>query len=108
MIVGPDGQDLTARPRVDEALVKALARAHRWCRRLASGQVASVSDLATEAGRTKAYIRQILRLAFLAPDLVDAILRGEQPLRLTLATMLETDIPLAWNEQCRLLGFPSR
>ena len=108
MIVGPDGQDLTARPRVDEALVKALARAHRWCRLLASGQVASVSDLATEAGCTKAYIRQILRLAFLAPDLVDAILRGEQPRRLTLATMLETDIPLAWNEQRRLLGFPSR
>lgn len=106
VIVGPDGRELVDRPHIDEALVKALARAHRWCQHLASGRVPSVADLASEAGCTKTYISQILRLAFLSTAIVEAILRGEQPRRLTLTNLLAIEIPLAWNEQHRLFGLP--
>ena len=48
--------------------------------------------------------RRILRLAFLAPDLQQAILEGRQPKTLTLAHLIESDIPLLWSEQRRLIA----
>ena len=51
--------------------------------------------------------RRILRLAFLAPDLQRAILEGRQPRDLTLAHLIEGDIPLLWSEQRRLFAAQS-
>ncbi|HVJ70910.1 MAG TPA: hypothetical protein VM531_05270, partial [Sphingomicrobium sp.] len=49
---------------------------------------------------------QLLRIAFLAPDILGAIMEGRQPPGLTGRRLLRaTDIPLDWNEQRRLLGF---
>ncbi len=104
MIVGPDGRELLERPQVDDTLMKALVRAHRWCRQLTSGEVASVAALAEAAGCTPAYVTQLLSLAFLAPDIVEMILRGAQPKRLTLAALLAAKLPLSWREQRRVLG----
>jgi len=104
VIVGPDGRELREQPQVDDTLMKALARAHRWCRQLASGEVASVAALAETAGCTPAYVTQLLSLAFLAPDIVELILRGAQPKRLTLAALLAAKLPLSWREQRRVLG----
>jgi len=44
----------------------------------------------------------MLRLAFLAPDLQRAILEGRQPRGMTLARLIEIDIPHLWSEQRRL------
>jgi hypothetical protein len=40
----------------------------------------------------------ILRLTFLAPDIVTAILNGRQPRTLQLVDMLE-DVPAEWDKQ---------
>jgi hypothetical protein len=50
--------------------------------------------------------RRMLRLAFLAPDLQHAILEGLQPREITLARLIDSDIPLLWSEQRRLLAIP--
>ena len=51
------------------------------------------------------YDRNILRLAFLAPDIQRAILDGRQPIQLNLEALKKTAIPLAWSEQRKVLGF---
>jgi hypothetical protein len=84
----------------DETLIKALIRAHRWRRRIESGQAKSITDLAEREGVTVAYVCRLLPLTCLAPDLVEAILDGRQPKGLKLAEMLGNG-PLSWEEQRR-------
>ena len=85
-------------------MVKALVRAHRWRRRIESGQAKSVSDLAEQEGVTDAYVCRLLPLTYLAPDIVEAVLDGRQPKGLRLAEMLGNG-PLSWNDQRERLGF---
>jgi hypothetical protein len=53
-------------------------RAHRWRRQIESGQANSITDLAQQEGVTDAYVRRLLPLTCLAPDLLEAILNGRQ------------------------------
>jgi hypothetical protein len=76
----------------------ATVRAHRWRRRIESGQAKSVTDLAEQEGVTDAYLCRLLPLTCLAPDIVEAILDGRQPKGLRLADVLGNG-PLAWNAQ---------
>jgi ParB-like chromosome segregation protein Spo0J len=81
-----------------EALVVALARAHRWQRLLDDGKFKSVSDLAREIGLDVSFAARLLRLTLLAPNIVEAILMGEEPSGLSL-TMLTKQQPVVWEEQ---------
>jgi hypothetical protein len=85
-------------------MVKALVRAHRWRRRIESGQARSITDLAEQEGVTGAYVCRLLPLTCLAPDIVEAILDGRQPKGLRLAEMLGNG-PLSWEAQRRAFGF---
>ena len=61
----------------------------------------------TESRRDRPDVGRRIRLAFLAPDVVAAIVAGEQPKTLTIGALLrDQDIPPAWVEQRRLFGFP--
>ncbi len=53
---------------------------------------------------TERYVSRIMRLAFLAPDIVEAKLDGYQPADLELERLMK-GIPVSWNEQRRALGF---
>ena len=73
MIMTPKGVAAPARkPNRDETLVKALVRAHRWRRRIESGQAKSITDLAEHESVTVAYVCRILPLTCLARDIVEA------------------------------------
>jgi hypothetical protein len=99
LIMTPEGAAVPApKPRRDETLIKALVRAHRWRRRIESGQAKSITDLAGQEGVTDAYVGRLLPLTCLAPDIVEAILDGRQPKGLRLAEMLGNG-PLPWGEQ---------
>jgi hypothetical protein len=63
----------------DPILLKEIRRAHRCFEALVSGQVHSVAELATVEGISDRYVSSLLPLAFLAPDIVDAIAAGRQP-----------------------------
>ena len=104
LIVTPEGSAVPMpKPRRDETLIKALLRAHRWRRRIESGQAKSITDLAEQENVTVAYVCRLLPLTCLAPDIVEAILDGRQPKGLRLAEMLGKG-PLAWEEQRVSLG----
>jgi hypothetical protein len=99
LIMTPEGAaEPPPKPRRDDTLVKALVRAHRWRRRIESGQAKSITDLAEQEGVTDAYVCRLLPLTCLAPDIVEAILDGRQPKGLRLAEMLGNG-PVAWEEQ---------
>jgi hypothetical protein len=99
LIMTPEGATMQAlKPRRDDTLIKALVRAHRWRRRIESGQAKSITDLAEQEGLTDAYVCRLLPLTCLAPDIVEAILDGRQPKDLRLAEMLGNG-PETWEEQ---------
>ena len=106
LVVSPDGVPAWAgsRSRLDDTLVKALARAFRWRKLLETGVHGTVDEIARAEGINDSYVSRILRLTLLAPDIVEAILDGRQPTALTLARLMKP-IPAAWEEQrARLLG----
>ena len=90
------------RPRVDNTMVKAIARAHRWKRLMESGRFASVTELAEAEKINQSYLCRVLRLTLLAPDIVEAILDGRQPAALQMDALLKP-MPLEWAEQRRTL-----
>jgi hypothetical protein len=99
-IVAPDGTELApaTRPQPDGTLLKALARAWRWQRMLDEGVYASVSDIGDAENISKSYVSRILRLALLAPDIIEAILAGRADQSLMLER-LERPLPMDWKEQ---------
>ena len=104
LIMTPEGAAVpTPKPRRDETLVKALVRAHRWRRKIESGQAKSITDLAEQEGVTDAYVCRLLPLSCLAPDIVEAILDGRQPKGLRLGEMLGNG-PLTWTAQRESVG----
>jgi hypothetical protein len=82
-VVAPDGRQIvpTSQPRPDGTLVKALARAWRSQRLLEGGVYASVSEIGDAENISKSYVSRILRLALLAPDIIEAILAGRRTSR---------------------------
>jgi hypothetical protein len=98
MVVTPDGAAWAPRPRVDNAMVKALARAFRWQRMFESGRYANLTELAAAEKVTLPYLTSILQFAHLAPDLVEMLLDGRQPAGLTLREVL-SNLPIEWAEQ---------
>ena len=90
------------RTQADPALVKALARAHRWKRLLEDGQYASLTELASKERIDRGYLGRVLLLTLLVPDIVEMILNGRQPPAITLPRLLKAS-PMAWSEQRQLL-----
>jgi hypothetical protein len=90
LVVTPAGGVPGATPactRADPALVKALARAHRWKRLLESGRYGSLAKLAAAEKIDRSYLARTLRLTLLAPDIVEAILDGRQAWSLALPAL---------------------
>ena len=90
----------------DPILVKTIARAHAWSEELLSGRAISMAKIASHSDVSDSYVRKLLPLAFLAPDIVSAILAGKQPSHLTTQMLIyQIDIPLDWQQQKQALGF---
>jgi hypothetical protein len=90
--------------RCDPALIKAIARGRAWFEELATGHARSLQVLAKRDGISRRYIRRLVGLAFLSPQLVEAILQGRQSVALTATRLTELDLPLDWTEQHKLLA----
>jgi site-specific DNA recombinase len=90
--------------RCDPALMKAIARGRGWFEELATGRARSLQELAKRDGITRRYIRRLVDLAFVSPQLVDSILQGRQPVALTATRLTQLDLPLDWTEQHTLLA----
>lgn len=95
--------------QVDQGLIKALLRAHDWWARIRNGTVSGPAAIAAIDGVQSSYVSRLLPLAFLAPDITEAILDGKAPVDLTLDWLTkQLELPIEWDAQRRLLGFPRR
>ncbi|MBE9554681.1 MAG: recombinase family protein [Proteobacteria bacterium] len=93
-------------PAPDPKLILAVAQGRKWFAEIKQGNVRSVRDLAKRRGVDQGDVSRVLPLALLAPDIVDAILAGRQPIELTVSRLKRIgDLPVSWAEQRRLLGF---
>lgn len=90
----------------DPTLCRSVAQARLWFDRLVSGEVETVRAIAQRERLQECDVSRRLRLAFLAPDIVKAILDGRHPVELTSETLkrLQT-LPTDWQAQRSLLGF---
>ncbi len=95
----PDGA--SSQRKMDNTLVKALARAFRWKRMLEAGEFTTIAELAEREGIAPSYMTRVLRLTLLAPDIVDAILDGLLGPDVTLARLL-APFPAIWTRQMEL------
>ncbi len=88
------------------ALLRAVARASAWRQRMVDGSLHNGRSIAGSSGLNPRYVRRVLQCAFLAPNIVEAILDGQQPHNLTVGKLWR-DLPMDWGEQRRRLGFSS-
>jgi site-specific DNA recombinase len=105
-LVNPNGAAAIAKARVDAGLVSALRKAHAI---LLQHNAAPSAALTVQRGAISPadnYARKLAELAFLAPDIQQAIFEGRQPPGLTARQIMERGIPLAWPDQRAMFGFP--
>jgi len=89
---------------VDPILVRLLVRAHAIRARLLQDPSLTLREIAAEEGVVSSYVSRLVRLAFLAPDIVTAILNGRHPPQLTANRLMDdTRLPLDWRAQRELL-----
>jgi hypothetical protein len=97
VIVAPPGcDDWAPPPKIDRALLKALARAHRWRRLLEGGRFGTLAELADAERISRSYVCRVLRLTLLAPDIVERILDGRSTVALP---QLMQPFPVEWEQQ---------
>jgi hypothetical protein len=97
-----EGEDRASNSKSeDNALALAIARAWKWQEELESGKYASIEDLARAKKLDRTHVGRMLRLTSLAPEIVEALLAGQERKGLSLR-QLRRGIPLAWEEQREL------
>jgi site-specific DNA recombinase len=103
-IIIPSGRQTIQ--KLDQKLITLIAKAHLWAKDLHSGKYSTMTELANKHGVNKADLGKQVRLTYLAPDIITAIMEGRQPPTLK-ATILRkiSNLPTDWEEQRKLLHF---
>ncbi len=92
------------KPYYDQVLIRAFAKAYKWQKQM-DKQGLNINKLAAKENISDRYVSRILRLNFLAPGIVIAILEGKQPRDLKLQDLTTKAVPELWDEQKSLFGF---
>ncbi len=114
VVVGPTGVEEPVRvsepapippPHPDPVVLRTLGRGLYWQHLLEAGAMADAAELAAREGLHRTFVNDHLRLALLAPDLVEAALQGALPRTVTLLSLLRDGIPVCWQAQrSRIFG----
>lgn len=89
----------------DPALVKLIEEARAAQTAIFSNRDRTVAELARQNRRGPAMYARLVRLNYLAPDIVAAILDGDHPPGLTRSALLKATLPLDWSQQRLMFGF---
>jgi len=106
LIVRAPGELTRRQP--DPKLVARIAKAHTWFTQLRSGRSDSIQAIARQEKVTSSYVTRVVHLAFLAPDIVQRIMKGEHPVELNIDRLIRmVPLPTDWDAQRKLLGMNS-
>jgi site-specific DNA recombinase len=104
MVIADD--EATQSGKRDVKLLRLIARGRRWYEQLTSGEMPSLRAIARSEGLRATYAARVFAGSLLAPDIVESVLGGRQPVTFTV-DCLRTSPPLDWVEQRRTFGFPA-
>jgi len=83
---------------VDPHVLKAVAKAWSWRRKLENGEAATIQDIAEAEGISDRYVGRILRLAYLAPPVLERLLIRRMPPAVSIKN-LAAAAELPWVDQ---------
>lgn len=90
----------------DPKLIRLVTRSHDWAMRFISGRYKTIREIAEAEEVTASYVTRLIQIGLLNPNLMQAIVRGQQPAGFTAITLLNVgSLPLDWEEQRHKLGF---
>ncbi|WP_137128301.1 recombinase family protein [Roseomonas sp. HF4] len=101
------GADPAVARSADPAMMRLILRARSMWEKVQRGEVAGLGELAAQEGVSGSYASRLIRLAFLAPDILTAIMNGRQPVELSAAALMQEcrrGLPLDWQQQRDELG----
>ncbi len=100
------GGNFQSTPKVDQHLIDAVSRSFAWWCLISTGEGWTVQQIADQEKIDASDVTRFFPLAFLAPDIVEAILLGSQPPDLSLEKIKKMGrLPIEWEQQRTLLGF---
>ncbi|HEV7267615.1 MAG TPA: recombinase family protein [Falsiroseomonas sp.] len=102
------GAEPAAAPIADPAMMRLILRARAMWEKVQRREVEGLGELAAQDGVSGSYATRLIRLAFLAPDILGAIMDGRQPAELSAAALVQEcrrGLPLEWQKQRDALGF---
>ena len=97
-------QDANAGP-VDAGMIALLGDALQARELILASPELSIHQIAKSEGRCRKQLTKLVRLSWLSPNIVEAIVDGRAPSRLTRKRLLDADFPLSWAAQEEMLGF---
>ena len=101
LVIGSDSDDHS---QIDMRLIRDIVQARQWLADLIGGRASGIADLARRSACNAAHVSRRISLALLAPDVVEMILSGTQPVQLTPERLKQAcPLPVSWDEQRALL-----
>ena len=92
------------KPDENNPLYIALIKAFTWQEKMKKDNI-FIDELAKQEGLSREYVGKVMRMTFLAPDIITAIVDGVYPKSLSLKKILESEIPILWTQQRLKYGF---
>jgi len=90
----------------DPYLIQHISKAYQWLTLLTSGKAKSIREITKTEGLDRSHVVRTINRAFLAPDIIRAILNGTQPSHFNLKYLKQfKTLPIDWLQQRNLLGF---
>ena len=80
-----------------------LRKGRGWWQLLQTGTI-DIATIAREEKVNDSWVSRLVRLNFLAPAIVEAILTGTQSASVSATSLRTANLPIDWNEQIALFG----
>lgn len=94
----------TSKP-INAAMIALLGDALQARELVLASPELSINQIAKRDGRCRKQLTRQVRLSWLSPNIIEAVVNGRAPSRLTRKRLLDADLPILWSVQEEMLGF---